>query len=217
MPVITIGRQFGAGGEPVGHLVGKRLHADVLDSQIFTEVARRLDIPSKEVEEQDEAPGSFLSRLLTALGSTTVEFSAPPEVAAWAPPYSDPAFDPRRAILNITQQVIREAARTGNVVIVGRGSAYILRDLPGALHTYLRAPEDVRIRAIMESKNLGEEEARKLVKDTDANRGAYIKQIYGHDWQQPAHYDLVLDTSRLGFQLAADLIVAAAQGISVAK
>src|SRR5919201_2319590 len=149
MPVITIGRQFGAGGEPVGRIVARRLKADLLDNQIMTEVARRLELPEDEVEAQDENPGSFLNRLLTALGSASVDFSVPPEVAAWTPPYADPAFDPRRAILNITQQVIREAAKTGNVVIVGRGAGHPLQEEPGVTSVFLHAPEDYRIKAAM--------------------------------------------------------------------
>lgn len=211
MPVITIARQFGAGGEPVAQILARKLGADLLDKQIVAEVAQRLEIPDAEVESEDEAPGSFLTRLLTALGTTTIEFSAPPEVAAWAPPYSDPAFDPRRAILSITQQVVREAARTGNAVIVGRGSAYLLRDEPDALHVFLQAPVPARLRFAMELFEIGEEEARKRMKHTDANRAAYVRQVYGHDWQHPAHYHLVIDTERLGFEPTADVILAAAR------
>jgi hypothetical protein len=211
MPVITIGRQFGAGGEPVGRIVARRLKADLLDNQIMTEVARRLELPEDEVEAQDENPGSFLNRLLTALGSASVDFSVPPEVAAWTPPYADPAFDPRKAILNITQQVIREAARTGNVVIVGRGAGYLLRDQPGVTSVFLRAAEDVRLRYAMQAFGLDEEAARKRMKQTDANRAAYVRQVYGHDWLHPAHYDLVLDSGRLGHETCAEIILSAAK------
>jgi CMP/dCMP kinase len=211
MPVITIGRQFGAGGEPVGRIVARRLKADLLDNEIMTEVARRLELPKDEVEAQDENPGSFLNRLLTALGSASVDFSVPPEVAAWTPPYADPAFDPRRAILNITQQVIREAARSGNVVIVGRGAGYLLREQPGVTSVFLQAAEDVRLRYAMTALGLEEEAARKRMKQVDANRGAYVRQVYGHDWLHPAHYDLVLDSGRLGHETCAEIILAAAK------
>jgi cytidylate kinase len=208
MPVITISRQYGAGGEAVGNILAQRLGADLLDKQIIAEVARRLQIPDSEVEAQDEAPGSFLNRLLTALGSTPIEFSAPPEAAAWAPPYSDPAFDPRRAVLAITQQVIREAARTGNAVIVGRGSAFILADHPGAVHVFLHASETARVAMAMESMGTGEEETRRRMRQTDANRAAYVRQVYGHDWTHPSHYHMALDTGRLDFELAADAVMA---------
>ncbi len=210
MPVITIGRQFGAGGESVGQIVAQRLGADLVDKQIFEEVARRLELPQAEVEKLEEQPGSFLNRILVALGSASVEFAAPPEAAAWTPPYSDPVFDTRKAVLHLTQVVIREAARSENVVIVGRGSAYILHDHPNAVHAFLRASETVRVKALMEMFGWGPDEARKRMKQTDANRAAYIRQVYNHDWTHPSHFHLVLDTGRLGYERAADVILAAA-------
>ena len=210
MPVITIGRQFGAGGTTVGEMLARELHADLLESRIIDEVAHRLQLPKEEVEAEDEQPGSLLARLLVALGSASTEPLVPPEAAAWQPPNTDPAFDTRKAVLEITQHVIQEAARTGNVVIVGRGGAYILRDFPGALHVFLRAAEAVRVRAIMARYDLAsEEEARKRLKRTDENWTSYIKQVYGHDRNLAAHYDLVLDTGRLGYKATVATIIAA--------
>jgi cytidylate kinase len=214
MPIITIARQFGAGGSSVGQMVARKLKADLLDRQLIAEVARRLELPEEDVEAQDEQLGSFLSRLLIALGSASPEPSIQAAGAAWAPPYADPAFDPRRAVLEVTQQVIKEAARSGNVVIIGRGSAYILRDLEGALHVFLRAAEETRVKTLMERFTLAEEDARRRMKQTDANRTAYIRQVYGHDWTHPSHYDVVLDSGRLGYDATADVILAALPGRS---
>jgi len=211
VPVVTIGRQFGAGGATVGRMLADRLKADFLDSRIIDEVARRLQLPKEEVEAEDEQPGSLLARLLVALGSASTEPLIPAEAgAAWTPPNAAPTFDTRKAVLQITQHVIQEAARSGNVVIVGRGGAYLLRDFPGALHVFLRASEAVRARAIMERlKITSEDEARRRVKQTDENWTAYIKQVYGHDRTHPAHYDMVLDTGRLNYQATVDAILAA--------
>ena len=213
MPVITIGRQFGAGGTSVGELLARKLHADLLESRIIDEVAHRLQLPKEEVEAEDEQPGSLLARLLVALGSASTEPLVPPEAAAWQPPNTDPAFDTRKAVLEITQHVIQEAARAGNVVIVGRGGAYILRDFPGALHVFLRAAEAVRVKAIMTRFDItSEEEARRRLKRTDENWTAYIKQVYGHDRNLAGHYDMVLDTGRLGYETTVDAIIVALKG-----
>lgn len=210
MPVITIGRQFGAGGATVGHMLATELKADFLDSGIIDEVARRLQLPKEEVEAEDEQPGSLLARLLVALGSATSEPLIPPEATAWEPPNAGPTFDTRKAVLQITQHVIEEAARGGNVVIVGRGGAYILSNFRGALHVFLRAAEAIRIRTIMARFNItSEEEARRRMKQTDENWTSYIRQVYGHDRTHPAHYDMVLDTGRLGYDATLDAILAA--------
>ncbi len=210
MPVITIGRQFGAGGSSVGHMLARELGIDVLESQIIDEVAQRLRLPKEEVEAEDEQPGSLLARLLVALGSASTEPLIPPEATAWNPPNAAPAFDTRKAVLQITQHVIKEAARGGDVVIIGRGGAYILADFPGALHVFLRAAEAVRLKTIRERLGLGsDEEARKRLKQADENWTAYIKQVYGHDRNHPGHYDMVLDTGRLGYAATMAAIVAA--------
>ena len=209
MPVITIGRQFGAGGKTVGEMLARRLKVDVLESQLIDEVAHRLQLPKEEVEAEDEQPGSLLHRLLMALGSASGEPMIPPETAAWNPPNVDPVFDTRRAVLQITQNVIQEAARAGDVVIVGRGGAYILRDFEDALHVFLRASEAVRVKVVMARFNLAEEEARRRIKHADENWTAYIKQVYGHDRNLSSHYDLVLDTGRLGYEATVEAILAA--------
>ena len=210
MPVITIGRQFGAGGQTVGEMLARRLKIDLLESRIIDEVAHRLQLPKEEVEAEDEQPGSLLGRLLVALGSASTEPMIPPEATAWTPPNSDPTFDTRKAVLQITQHVIQEAARAGNVVIVGRGGGYILRDFPGALHVFLRAATETRVKTVMARfKIASEDEARKRIKSTDENWTSYIKQVYGHDRNLPGHYDMVLDTGTLGYEATVDVIVAA--------
>lgn len=210
MPVITIGRQFGAGGATVGRMLADRLGTDFLDSQIIDEVAHRLQVPKEEVEAEDEHPGSLLARLLVALGSATSEPMIPPEATAWTPPNAGPTFDTRKAVLSITQHVIQEAARAGNVVIVGRGGAYILANHPGALHVFLRAAEAVRVKVVMARFKMStEDEARRKLKQADENWTAYIKQVYGHDRNLPGHYDLVLDTGRLGYDATVEAIVTA--------
>ena len=210
MPVITIGRQFGAGGATVGRMLATRLKADFLDSEIIDEVARRLQLPKEEVEAEDEQPGSLLARLLVALGSASTEPLIPAESAAWSPPNAAPTFDTRKAVLQITQHVIEEAARDGNVVIVGRGGAYILSRHPDALHIFLRAAEAVRLKTIKARFEItSDDEARRRLKQTDENWTAYIKQVYGHDRNHPAHYDMVLDTGRLGYEGTIEAVVAA--------
>ena len=210
MPVITIGRQIGAGGATVGRMLATELKADFLDSNIIDQVAHRLQLPKEEVEAEDEQPGSLLARLLVALGSASTEPLIPPEATAWNPPNAAPTFDTRKAVLSITQHVIEEAARGGNVVIVGRGGAYILSNFPGALHVFLRAAEPIRVKTLMERFNIAsEDEARKRVKQTDENWTSYIKQVYGHDRNHPAHYDMVLDTGRLGYEATVEAILTA--------
>lgn len=212
MPVITITGLTGAGREQVGAIVAERLGAEFVDRKLYDEVSRRLDLPSDEVERQHESPSSLLDRVLHALGTASVEFAAPPEATAWNPPYGEVAFDTRKAVLKVTQEVILEAARSANAVIVGRGGPYVLRGVPDAVHVFVHGDVDARARIVQDMHGLSLEEAMRRVKSTDANRTAYVKQVYGEDWMRATHYDLVVDSARFGWEKTADLIVSAANG-----
>ncbi|GAC1661993.1 MAG: hypothetical protein PVS2B1_20370 [Candidatus Dormibacteraceae bacterium] len=58
-------------------------------------------------------------------------------------------------------------------------------------------------------KIASEDEAKRRIKSSDENWTSYIKQVYGHDRNLPAHYDMVLDTGTLGYEATVDVIVAA--------
>jgi len=191
-------------------MLADRLKTDFLDSNIIDEVARRLQLPKEEVEAEDEQPGSLLARLLVALGSASSEPLMPAEAAAWTPPNAAPTFDMRKAVLQITQHVIEEAARGGNVVIVGRGGAYILSKFPAALHVFLRAAEAVRVKAIMARFSITSvDESSRRLKQTDEKWTSYIRQVYAHDRQHPPPYDSVPATGRLGYARPVASVLAA--------
>jgi len=207
MPVITIAREFGAGGARVAAMLAQRLGAEVIDRQLVAEVASRLGLTADEVAAEDERAKSVVDRLIRSFAWFGESYGP-----GWSPPYSDPLVDPQQAVRLLTEEVIRETARRGNAIIVGRGGAFILADWPGVLHVFLRSAEPVRIREIMARDALSEEEARRRLHQADAARAAYMRQNYGTDWRDPRHYDLVLDTGRLSYQRAAEAILAALGG-----
>ena len=204
MPVITISRQFGAGGSSVAKLVAERRHLDVVDQALIAEVARRASVPPEDVQAEDERSASLLDRLAAPFSPLAAGLGV-----AWDPPYPDAAYDPRREVLQLTQDVVREVARAGNVVIVGRGGAHILRDRPDVLHVFLHADRAFRERIVMEREKLDQAAAARRIHQMDANRRAYNKQVYGRDWLDVRLYDLAIDTGRIGFDGAAGIILAA--------
>lgn len=209
MPVVAISREIGAGAAEVAQQVATRLGAQVIDRRIIDEIARRLRIPEEEAEALDETTASLLERLLTSMAQTSFDSLAAgsPE---WTPPHpDDPAFDIRRASRRITEEVIKAAARTGKVVIVGRGAAFLLQDDPSVLRVFLRASPTARTAAVMKSLGLDAKAAERRVKESDVNWGAYVRDVYHRDWRDPSNYDLILDTSRLGSEAAARAILAA--------
>jgi cytidylate kinase len=90
--------------------------------------------------------------------------------------------------------VVRAAAKEGNSVIVGRGSAYYLRDRPDVFHVFVYAPfeEKVnRLRAMGET----EEEAIELAETVDRDRAAFIKQYFDVDWPTRHFFHLMINST----------------------
>ncbi len=208
MPIVTISRQFGAGGSSVAGIVAKELHADVVDKRLIDEVAKRLEMEPSEVEAQEERPRTLMDRLVRSFVALE-----PGMGVGWSPPYPDPMFDPARAIVQLTEEVIKEVAECGNVVIVGRGGGFVLGDKPNLLRVFLRAPLESRIPVIMARLGISEAEARRKIHETDTNRAAYVRQLYGHDWQDPNSFDVLLNTGCLGYAASAEIILRACREI----
>ncbi len=210
MPVVTISRQFGAGGSSVAELVAAELHADIVDKKLVDEVAGRLQLKPADVEAESEHPRRLFDRIIRSFSSLE-----PGMGAAWTPPYpDDPFFDPRVEIIRLTEQTIKEAAASGNVVIVGRAAAFVLRDRPEVFRVFLRAPEASRVKTLVERFGLDEATARRKMHETDANRAAYTKQLYGRDWTDPDEYDLIVNTGRIDYATAAHIILHGVEGRS---
>ncbi|MGI8928893.1 MAG: AAA family ATPase [Candidatus Limnocylindrales bacterium] len=214
MPVITISRQFGAAGVPVGRALAEKLGADFFDRALVAQVAVRSGIPGTELETYDERLPSFWQRVAAALTTSS------PEVAMPASSYADELtqLTTHDRLVAITRSVIEEAAERGNVVIVGRGAAFILGRKEGTLHVQLHAALDARIRYLMSrvEEIPGEtlpdgSSLRQLCRSIDAARADYIRGIFNADWLDARHYDLSVDTGRLGVDGTVQVIEAAVE------
>jgi cytidylate kinase len=211
MPVITISRQFGAAGLPVGRALAKKFKAEFLDRAIVAQVAVRSGIPESQLETYDERLPSIWQRLTSALASGSPDMATPPSIQDEPPPASI-----HERLVRITRAVVEEAAARGNVVIVGRGGAYILGRKPGVLNVQLVASLDDRVRYLLtrveeapDTDRLDEPKLRALAKSIDAARADYIRNVFGVDWMDARIYDLVIDTGRLGVARSVELIAAA--------
>ena len=211
MPVITIARQYGAGGSIVARIVAERLGADLVDKDLIAEVARRAGLAPSVVEAEDEQPSRLLARLVAAFGPVAAEAGM-----VWQAPYPDPAYDPRPAILELTRKVITEVARGGNAVIVGRGASAVLRDRRDALHVFLYAADSIRLATVMARETLSDSSARRRIHEMDAKRAAYLRQVFGLDWRDPLAYTLQCNTGVLGYARTAELILDAAGRLAAA-
>lgn len=204
MAVVTITRQYGAGGSLVARHVAERLGWTVIDNEFVGEVAQRAGLPPEEVAAREERAPSLIERLASTLAVAAPEVFVPAAAREHEPD--------EEVLIRVTERVIAEAATHGRVVLVGRGATAFLGTAPEgarALHAYVVAPRGVRIRTVAERLAVGTEEATKMVDDIDAARERYLERYYGRRRDDAANYHVVVNTAWLGYAAAADLIVAA--------
>jgi cytidylate kinase len=199
--IVTVSRQFAAGGSEVARQVAERLGWSVVDNEVIDRVAARAGLSREEVAEREESAPGFVERLARTLASSAPEFVVPD--TGTVPDLTE------EHLVKLTEKVVAEAAAGGHVVVVGRAAPAVLARRSDALHVKIVAPRDERIARAMQRRGIEAGEAARLLKETDANRARYHQQYYARDWNDPVNYDLILNTGRLGIAGATDLIVAA--------
>ena len=187
--VIVIGRQYGSGGHDIGKSLAGKLGFAFYDNEIIQMTAGSTGYTPKFVQEHEEnITNSFLYDLVSQMYI-----------------YSDTREAPRDAIFESEGEVIRSLADQGNCVILGRCADYFLRDRQDCLKVYLHAPEDYRVKRIMDTEDLSEEDARRKVCRMDRRRSDnyhyYTRRIWGHS----GNYDLTIDTG-IGAEAVEEII-----------
>ena len=224
MPVITMSGNLASGAREVGQAVAQELGIDFVDQQLMVQASQRCGVSMVTVAEHDERRGSFRERL-SGLIRTVLERSA----ASGADPltgatgleailsrtYADMAVEvPQLSdslYLKTMTGIIRELAARGEVVILGRGSQMLLADMPRAVHALCVAPRKLRANRLAERDELGIEEALRRTAESDRARCAFYKKFWHVEVEDPKLYDLTIDTARLSYDVATQLIVAAAR------
>jgi cytidylate kinase len=111
-------------------------------------------------------------------------------------------------VTKMTERVIAEAAAEGCVVLVGRGAQAVLATRSNALHVYVVASKPFRRKVAIERLGVDPAKVDKVIDETDQHRDQYVKRHYGRDRQDLTQYDFVVNAERLGFEGAAELVVA---------
>jgi CMP/dCMP kinase len=207
--LITISRQYGAGGSEVAARVARALGWRVVDNELVERVAARAGLTPEAVAEREERVSTFIERLARTVVAATPELVVPPEAGGTAPTLSE------ADLVRVTETVVEEIAAEGRVVLVGRAAPAVLAREREAIHVKMVAPRDWRIRAVAERLGMSLENAAALTDETDRNRARYHREYYQRDWADPANYHLTLNTAALGLDGAAELIVGRARATSM--
>jgi cytidylate kinase len=224
---VTIARQLGAGGEEIAALVAERLGARLLDHDLLVQASERAGIPLAYLEDLDERGRGMLRRpidLVRLVPLPPINPDLPDVTGDRYPPTGpvlargeglvSPAYWAAEAYASLLARTMQAEAAATNVVIVGRCGNEALAAAQGVLHVLVIAGQRTRLERIVAAEKLDAFDALDAIKESDRKRAAYARQFYGADWLAPSRYDLVVNTDRLDFASAADLIATAAQRIA---
>lgn len=185
--IIAIEREFGCNtnASAIAETLGRRLGWKVMDQTLTEEVARIARVAQAAVEQREECMDSLLYRLLKVFRSGGYQRALPVG--------GQEVFDADRMI-ELVQKVVEEAAAAGNCVIVGRGSAFFLRERTDTLRIFLFAAREFKIRSLQtETKN--EAKAAELVDTVDHNRRAFVKHYFRVEWPYRPAYHAMLNNA----------------------
>lgn len=179
--IITISRQYGSGGREIGTQLADRLGIPFYDKVLCEEAAKRSGLDPTFLELAERREGRKLAYQLQLPG------------APFRLSLDDQAFLALAA-------AIRRLAEQGPCILVGRGANRILSDRKDALHVYLYADRQTRLKRIVEQYGVPAQQAEKVLQDTDRDRAVYLKeytdQVMGHS----ENYHLCLDSGALGIE-----------------
>jgi cytidylate kinase len=193
--VITIDREYGSGAPAIAEKLASQRSWTLWDQNLTCEIAKTAKCDRSAVEGREEKRDSLYYRLLKSymLGG----FEGTLNTSKLEVMDSD-------TLKQFTQRVVRRVAKEGNCVIVGRGSAYFLQDMPNVFHAFLYATKEEKIRRLhREGKSWSE--AANLVQTIDRERSAFIKHYYGKCWPDRYLFNLMVNTSG-GEDAAVDII-----------
>ena len=187
MALVTFSREEGSLGGLVARDVADRLGYRILDLKALLEAAQKFGGIKQSDPELFEKQPSLIERLDRERGRYRV----------------------------VLRAVVYEAALADNIVFLGRGVGMMLGDLSHALRVLVVAPLETRIQRVMRqgvSARPGpkaREEAEEIVRRADRDRAGYFRYLFGVDWLDSQHHDLVLNTASIGVPSATDAVIQA--------
>ena len=197
MAVITISRQFGAGGITLGKMVAEKFGYIFADTEIIKMVAEMANVSTHFVNTVEKEAGGKFSKFI----SKTVSKPLVGRILKDERGYID-----EEIYLDYLVLIIAQMADDGNVVILGRGSQYILNDHPDAYHVLLIDTFENRVRFMQKNYDLSQGRAAQVVKNEDKRRVNLYRKLGKSDYDNPILYHLVMNMSKVDLKQALQFI-----------
>jgi cytidylate kinase len=177
MSIVAISQTLGSLGEEIGREVARVLAYDFADREIILQAADQFGEGIARLEHLTEGKPSLWERLT----------------------------ETRRRYLAYVEAIVWEMAARDDVVLVGRGATFVLQGVRHVLRVRVSGPPPIRARRLEDRRGLTPD-AAEAVRTSDRERAARIRFLYHVGWDEPLHYDLVVNTERLDVAAAADLV-----------
>ncbi|QOV88959.1 cytidylate kinase-like family protein [Humisphaera borealis] len=199
IPFVTISRQAGAGGHTLATKLAALMtdvdrpgpseaHWAVWDQELVEKVARDHGLDEAAVATLEEGHHPWFADLLAGLVG------------------QDPAKPDEFKVYKRVAAAIRGLARLGRAVIVGRGGAFITRDLPGGIHIRLIAPRTVRVSHMASLLHISEADAARKVDQLDHDREAFYRRYWPSASLSPDRFTLTINTAGLNEETLAEVV-----------
>jgi CMP/dCMP kinase len=194
--VITISRQLGSGGSYIGQQLGKKMSIFYADREIIRKAARQLSILEEELEPREEKILSFWQSFLK-MSAFVSDVNILPKMLT----------PTDRELFEIEADIIEHIAKERSAVIIGRCGFHILRGFPNHVSIFLHADTAFRKDRIRKLFNVSEEDAGKMIVQSDEERAFYCKTFTGKIWADARNYDFSIDTGKVGIDETVELIL----------
>ncbi len=199
--IITIARQYGSGGREIGERVAELLGIPIFDKELITDAAAKGSLNADVIKTADESAANSLLYTL-AMGSnvlgTTMHFG-----------YKMPLND---RLFILQSEAIKEYAKEGSCVIIGRCADYVLRDEENVLRLFIYGDLDHRQARVAERHpEIKSSQIIDVINKTDKRRSTYYNFYTGNKWGKYDNYDIAINSSTLGIEGTAQIICASAR------
>lgn len=189
--VVTIAREYGSGGRDIGRLVADSLGMKFYDSELIQMTAAESGYTEESVSEKEQKISNALLHDLYSQYTAALNEADLPQI---------------ERLFNAEKKVIRQIASEGPCVIVGRLSNRILKDHPNALHIFISAASDAKVRRVVKRDGLSEAQAAEKIKKVERERANYCKYFSKTSWNSVDNYDMTFRSDRYGIEETADMI-----------
>ncbi len=196
--VITIARGFGSGGKQIGLALSKQLGIPCYESQILSMASNYSGINKDLFFQVDEKLRGYhlIKRLMKSANKDDIVEP------------TDKSFISDVNLYNIQAKIIKELGRQQSCIIIGKCANHLLRDYDNTVSVYIEAPRAFCVKNVIESLGVTEEEAHKMIYQTDRYRADYYKYYTGGEtWTNPVLYDMTLNSDRIGMEKCTELII----------